>query len=84
MAGPPYVLLAASHPFAGRDSIRLAELADEDLVSVDIPSVQDNQLVNLRMSGLDPKIAWSSSNFEAVRGMVARGLGYTVLVHARR
>ena len=80
MAGRPYVLLAAGHPLAGRGSIRLAELADEDFVSLDIPSVQDNQLVNLRMSGLDPKIAWSSSNFEAVRGMVARGLGYTVLV----
>jgi len=36
--------------------------------------------VNLRMSGLDPKVRWSSQSFEAVRGMVARGLGYTVLV----
>ncbi|MGL3805484.1 LysR family transcriptional regulator [Paeniglutamicibacter sp. R2-26] len=80
MTGSPYVLLAASHPMAGRRSIRLAELADEDFVSLDIPSVRDNQLVNLRMSGLDPKVAWSSTNFEAVRGMVARGLGYTVLV----
>ncbi|UPO76488.1 LysR family transcriptional regulator [Arthrobacter sp. Helios] len=78
--GRPYVLLAAGHPLASRKSIRLAELATEDFVSLDIPSVRDNQLVNLRLSGLDPKIAWRSSSFEAVRGMVARGLGYTVLV----
>jgi DNA-binding transcriptional LysR family regulator len=78
--GRPYVLLAADHPLAGRKSLRLAELAEEDFVSLDIPTVRDNQLVNLRLSGLDPKIAWRSSSFEAVRGMVARGLGYTVLV----
>lgn len=78
--GRPYVLLAADHPLASRKSVRLAELAEEDFVSLDIPTVRDNQLVNLRLSGLDPKIAWRSSSFEAVRGMVARGLGYTVLV----
>lgn len=80
MAGRPYVLVHAGHKLAGTGSVRLAQMADEDFVSLDIPSVRDNQLVNLRLSGLDPKIAWSSSNFETVRGMVARGLGYTVLV----
>ena len=80
MAGVPYVLVSSSHWAAGRQSIRLAELADDDFVSLDIPSVRDNQLVNLRQSGLDPKIAWKSSSLEAVRGMVAKGLGYTVLV----
>lgn len=80
MAGRPYVLLSAHHPLANRGRVRLAELADEDFVSLNIPAVRENQLVNLRMSGLDPKIAWSSGNLEAVRGMVARGLGYTVLV----
>lgn len=78
--GRPYVLLAADHPLASRKSIRLAELAEEDFVSLDIPLVRDNQLVNLRLSGLDPKIAGRSSSFEAVRGLVARGVGYTVLV----
>lgn len=80
MAGRPYVLVAGDHWAAKRTSVRLTELADEDFVSLDIPSVRENQLINLRMSGLDPKIAWKSSSLEAVRGMVARGLGYTVLV----
>ncbi|WP_417233267.1 LysR family transcriptional regulator [Arthrobacter sp.] len=80
MRGRPYVLLAADHPLARFPSVKLADLADEDFVSLDIPTVRDNQLVNLRMSGLDPKIAWSSTSMETVRGMVARGLGYTVLV----
>lgn len=80
MAGIPYVLVSGDHWAAGRKTIRLAELADDDFVSLDIPSVRENQLANLRQCGLDPKIAWKSSSLEAVRGMVARGLGYTVLV----
>lgn len=78
--GRPYVLIGPAHRLAGRTSVRLAELADDDMVLLDIPSVRDNQLPNLRASGLNPKIAWRSTSFEAVRGMVARGLGYTVLV----
>lgn len=80
MSGRPYVLVAANHRLAARSSVRLSELAEEDFVGLDLPTVRDNQLVNLRMSGLDPKVRWSSQSFEAVRGMVARGLGYTVLV----
>lgn len=80
MAGRPYVLVAASHRLANRERVKLSELAEEDFVSLDLPTVRDNQLVNLRLSGLDPKVRWSSQSFEAVRGMVARGLGYTVLV----
>ncbi|WP_434620185.1 LysR family transcriptional regulator [Arthrobacter sp. A5] len=78
--GRPYVLVGAMHRLAGRSGVRLAELADDDMVLLNIPTVRDNQLPNLRASGLDPKIAWRSTSFEAVRGMVARGLGYTVLV----
>lgn len=80
MTGRPYVLLPANHRLAGGTKVKLTELADEDFISLDIPTVRDNQMVNMRMSGLDPKIVWSSSSFEAVRGMVARGLGYSVLV----
>ncbi|WP_125612688.1 LysR family transcriptional regulator [Specibacter cremeus] len=79
-SGVPYVLVGAGHRLAGRPGVRLAELADDDMVLLDIPSVRDNQLPNLRASGLEPRIAWRSTSFEAVRGMVARGLGYTVLV----
>lgn len=80
MSGRPYVLVGGNHRLAQRKSVHLSELAEDDFVSLDIPTVRDNQLVNLRMSGLDPKIRWSSQSFEAVRGLVARGLGYTVLV----
>jgi DNA-binding transcriptional LysR family regulator len=79
-AARPYVLVGAGHRLAGRAGVRLSELANDDMVLLDIPSVRDNQLPNLRDSGLEPKIAWRSTSFEAVRGMVARGLGYTVLV----
>ncbi|MGZ0712345.1 LysR family transcriptional regulator (plasmid) [Coraliomargarita sp. W4R53] len=78
--GRPYVLLPGEHPLAQRGSVKLCELADMDYIQLDLPSVRDNQLMNLRESGLDPKVRWRSSSFEAVRGLVARGLGYTILV----
>lgn len=78
--GRPYLLLPADHRFAGRSSVALSEMADDDYVQLDVPSVRDNQLANLRESGLEPRVRWRSSSFEAVRGMVGRGLGYTVLV----
>ena len=56
MAGVPYVLVSQDHWAAGRKTIRLADLAHDDFVSLDIPSVRDNQLANLRQSGLDPKV----------------------------
>ncbi|MDN6535005.1 MAG: LysR substrate-binding domain-containing protein, partial [Yaniella sp.] len=33
-----------------------------------------------RAHGLEPNITWRSTSFEAVRGMVARGVGFSVLV----
>lgn len=78
--GRPYVLLPADHPLASRDAVRLDEVADMDYIQLDVPSVRDNQLQNLREAGLEPRIRWRSSSFEAVRGMVGRGLGFTVLV----
>ncbi|QKJ20115.1 LysR substrate-binding domain-containing protein [Microbacterium hominis] len=78
--GRPYVLLPAAHPLAAMPAVTLEELRDLDYIQLDVPSVRDNQLANLRASGLDPHVRWRSSSFEAVRGMVGRGLGYTVLV----
>lgn len=78
--GRPYILLSPGHRLARREKVFLHELAEDPMVLLDIPSVRDNQLPNLRDAGLEPRIAWRSTSFEAVRGMVARGLGCTVLV----
>src|SRR5699024_8664206 len=65
---------------ADRKRVRLEEFGEDPYVLLDIPAVRENQLPKLRAHGLEPNIQWRSTSFEAVRGMVARGLGWSVLV----
>lgn len=78
--GQGYALVAPSHRLAGRTSATIAEFGDDPYVLLDVPAVSENQLPKLRAGGIEPNIQWRSTSFEAVRGLVARGLGWSVLV----
>jgi DNA-binding transcriptional LysR family regulator len=80
-AAPPHVILAAGHPLARRKRLRLAELAGQDLVLLDLPHSRDYFLGMLRDAGVDPQIRYSSRSYETVRSLVAHGHGYSVLNH---
>lgn len=79
-AGQAYALVSPDHRLADRKSVHVQEFGDDPYVLLDVPAVRENQLPKLRASGLEPNIQWRSTSFEAVRGMVARGLGWSVLV----
>lgn len=79
-AGMGHVIVAADHRLANRTSVHLRELIDEDYVLLDLPSIRENQVPKFAALGLEPRIRWRSTSFEAVRGIVARGLGWSVLV----
>ncbi|KAB1641929.1 LysR substrate-binding domain-containing protein [Gulosibacter chungangensis] len=78
--GQGYALVSPSHRLADRDAVHVSEFGDDEFVLLDVPSVRDAQLPKLRAAGLGPNVRWRSTSFEAVRGMVARGLGWSVLV----
>jgi DNA-binding transcriptional LysR family regulator len=78
--GQGYALVDPSHRLAGRSSAQVAEFGDDPFVLLDVPAVRDTQIPKLRRAGLDPNIRWRSTSFEAVRGLVGRGLGWSVLV----
>ncbi|KHK99880.1 LysR family transcriptional regulator [Microbacterium mangrovi] len=78
---PPHVIVSAEHRFAHRKRLKLAELAGEDLVLLDLAHSRDYFLGMLRDAGLDPHIRYSSRSYETVRSLVARGHGYSVLNH---
>ena len=80
-AAPPHVIVSAQHRFARRKRLRLAELAGEDLVLLDLPHSRDYFLGMLRDAGVDPQIRYSSRSYETVRSLVAHGHGYSVLNH---
>lgn len=78
--GQGYALVSPSHPLAGRDRVKIRDFGDDPYILLDVPAVRENQLPKLRAGGIEPNIRWRSSSLEAVRGLVARGLGWSVLV----
>jgi len=76
----PHILLHPQHPLANQASISLAELADLPMVLLDVAPSRDYFTGLFRNQGLDPWIKYRSPSFETVRGLVAHGMGYSVLV----
>ncbi|KUO01227.1 hypothetical protein AQJ84_01870 [Streptomyces resistomycificus] len=76
----PYVIVSAGHPMAGRESVSLAELADEPLIVYAEPPAQQNADHWFSLAGAQPNIRYRTSSIEAVRSMVARGLGFATLI----
>ncbi|MEU5347528.1 LysR family transcriptional regulator [Streptomyces sp. NPDC020766] len=78
----PYVIVSADHPIAGRTSVSLAELADEPLIIYAEPPAQQNADRWFALAGARPNIRYRASSIEAVRSMVARGLGFATLIQS--
>ena len=75
----PYVLLPPDHRLARRRSIRLTELTGEPMVLLDLPDSRDYFESMLTGAGVTPTIRYRSASYETVRGLVARGHGYSIL-----
>lgn len=75
---PPYALFGASHPLARERSVKLSQLASSPMVLLDMPISREYFLALFIRERLEPNIAWSSSQLDVVRTMVANGLGYTL------
>ncbi|SLN64384.1 LysR family transcriptional regulator [Oceanibacterium hippocampi] len=76
---PAYVIVSEDHRFAERASLDLAELVDEPLILLDLPLSRDYFLSLFFNAGLRPKIAYQTTSLEMVRGLVANGLGFSLL-----
>ncbi|WP_072314872.1 LysR substrate-binding domain-containing protein [Agrococcus sp. Marseille-P2731] len=74
----PYAVLPDAHPLADRDSVELAELADERLIIVQRAGSQGVVEALMQEAGIAPHSTWSFANPETVRAMVAHGLGYSI------
>lgn len=76
----PYAVLPQRHALARRPAVHVRDLAAEPFVLVDLPSSRDFLLSLFRSRGLEPRIAHRARSLEMVYGMVAHGLGVSVLV----
>ena len=76
---PPYILLSPTHRLAKRRSISLHDLAEEDFVLLDLPHSRDYFIELFLRAGVEPRVVHKTMSLEMVRGMVSRGLGYSIL-----
>ena len=76
----PYALLPEGHPLAKRRRVALKDLIAEPLILLDVPPSRKYFLGLFSAEGLDPKVAFTSSSMEMVRGLVGRGAGVSLLV----
>ncbi|MBT5413745.1 MAG: LysR family transcriptional regulator [Rhodospirillaceae bacterium] len=76
----PYALLPADHPLARTPTVALRDLAQEPMILLDLPTTREYFLTRFRALGLDPVIGLRTTSYETIRGLVANGLGYSVLV----
>lgn len=75
----PYVLLPRGHRLASRSRLDLETLASEPLILLDAPPSRDYFLSVFDARGVAPRIRHRSGSLEVVRGLVAHGLGYSLL-----
>ena len=80
--GTEYVRVVTSvrHRFAGRISLELNELADEQFVLSDSSyNVTAQILEACRRAGFEPKVTYQAGSLEAVKNFVRQGLGVALL-----
>ncbi len=76
---PTYVLLPADHPLAGRASLKLAEIAQEPFILLDLPLTRQYFLSLFERLGLAPRIVTETSSPAALRSYVGAGIGYSLM-----
>jgi DNA-binding transcriptional LysR family regulator len=73
-------VLAVDHPLAGRPRLDLAELSGEDWVAPPVGwSCDEVFLAGCRTAGFSPKVAHRAGDWQAVMGLVAGGLGVSLV-----
>lgn len=79
LALPPYAILPTSHRLATGKPISVKDLAGDPFIMLDLP--QSREYFASLFDGIcsRPPIAFQSSRPEVVRGMVANGLGCSIL-----
>lgn len=71
--------LPSDHPLLARPDVSLADVAREPYVMLTVDEASQTAARYWEKAGLAPNVVFSTSSVEAVRSMVAAGLGVTIL-----
>lgn len=75
---PPYVLVAADHPLAGKESVRLEEIVREPFLLLDLPSSRDYFTSVFSENGHSPARIDRFPSLDIIRSLVAHGEGFSL------
>lgn len=75
----PYALLPSEHPLAGSPSVWLEQLVEDRFILFELKPAAQYFLSLFEKAKLKPKVWFRTGSNEVIRGMVARGLGYSLL-----
>lgn len=76
------VWLPTNHRLVASNMISIADLAQEPVITTELEELEDATLPFWRDAGLHQNTAVRTASIEAVRSLVARGLGVTILPDA--
>lgn len=76
---PAYLLVPEQHKFAERDCVSLSDLADENLVLLDLPVVSEYYSRVFEIADVKPLVASTATTLEMVRSLVGAGVGCSLL-----
>ncbi|XAH25406.1 LysR substrate-binding domain-containing protein [Xylophilus sp. GW821-FHT01B05] len=71
--------LPASHPLLNKRNISLSDIRELPYVLFNVDETPRNTLLFWKQAGLEPNIRYCVSSVEAVRSLVAQGMGVTIL-----
>ena len=72
--------VSPAHRLATFDEVPLRELENETAILLGLQPATGHVEDILRSAGFEPEVRWRSTNVETIRSMVARGLGYTIIM----
>jgi DNA-binding transcriptional LysR family regulator len=74
-----WVALPPGHPLAADDSVKLADLAEEEWLCGRSGSCREHVVRLCRDAGFEPNISFDSDDYQVLKGLVSAGLGVTLL-----
>lgn len=75
MDDPTMLLVSRDHPMAGRPSVPIDALSDQEWIVRDEHPVADVLRRVCRDAGFEPRIAFAANDYQETQGMVAAGIG---------
>lgn len=75
-----HVILPEGHRLASKPKVRAADLREETLVLLDASPSPENVRSYFAGQGFLPRPAYRFQDYEVVRSLVARGIGYSIVI----